>query len=109
MKRTTSVTNTYVVDIDVVYSSTSHFEHDAEDQTVLEYEDDIVSNAVFIYNMDASFGDEFRVELVVVDNDLEEIEIVTAREFASHPEQPPSGYDVLARVKVTIRAATLRL
>jgi hypothetical protein len=73
---------------------------------LLDLEDDIVTNGVFVYNMDANFGDETTVMFVIsrVEHIKGQVEynIETAKDFSNEGT-------LITEVDVTVRAATHRL
>lgn len=115
----TSVTYTYEVD----WSTNQGHDPEVIDQ-LLDLEDDIVTNAIFVYNVDASFGDEYANTFVVYYYDMDKVTKRPAtvytppedrvREYGMEPVKDwGSGKGhiekALAEVDFNVRGATVRL
>jgi hypothetical protein len=96
LNKTTTVVTSYVVNI-----KTLGTEDPEVVDILLDLEDDIVTNGVFVYNMDANFGDETTVMFMISKTDAG-FNIETAKDFSDEGQ-------LITEVDVTVRAATHRL
>lgn len=100
--RATTVTNSYVVTWELSGYTTNFADEDSVNDKLLDAEDDIVTTAVFLYNVNADFGDEFTTFVTVGWDENEKV--FDVQEMRSYEGALP-----FADVKVVVRANTLRL
>jgi len=103
MRKTTSVTHVYVVD----YMNKQN-DLEVTDEVLLEAEDDIVSAAVFIYQMEHNFGDEAQFPVKVAwDGAESHFVVLPSHEDISYLDKIGDKYYGI--VVCTVRAAEARL
>jgi hypothetical protein len=100
LRKSTVVTYTYQVE----WNTMSTEDPEVIDQ-LLDLEDDIVSSAVFVYNVDANFGDEYTNAFVIHKYlDSDEWVIETEKDFV-----PTSDTKVLTDVEFHVDATQTRM
>jgi hypothetical protein len=94
---------------EVNWSTREMVTSDVQD-VLLDLEDDIVTNAVFVYSMDGSMGDEYTNTFVVYSDEIDGTTgrpIWTMETVKDHFGERDD--EVLAEVDFNVRGATVRL